>query len=88
MMETWMYLIGLALLIAVGLLLVHMICRSFKMRARPPGSFVDPVCGMAVESGKGYVKRHEGRELHFCSEICLAKFEANPERFSADQGES
>ncbi|WP_367025430.1 YHS domain-containing protein [Methylococcus sp. ANG] len=61
---------------------------SLRMRARQTGPFVDPVCGMAVESGKGYVKRHQGREFHLCSEIRLAKFEANPERFFPDQAES
>jgi YHS domain-containing protein len=41
----------------------------------------DPVCGMTVEPGQGYMKNHEGRALHFCSRNCLDKFEAEPQRY-------
>jgi YHS domain-containing protein len=41
----------------------------------------DPVCGMLVGPGQGYIKNHEGRELHFCSRNCLDKFEAAPQRY-------
>ncbi len=45
------------------------------------GSSKDLVCGMPVESGQGYAKHVQGRELHFCSKQCLDKFEAEPQRY-------
>lgn len=47
----------------------------------------DPVCGMSVGPGQGYIKNHEGRELHFCSRNCLDKFEAAPLRYLFNRGE-
>jgi YHS domain-containing protein len=47
------------------------------------GAAKDPVCGMDVQSGQGYTKNHEGRELHFCSRKCLDRFEAEPQRYLA-----
>ncbi len=47
------------------------------------GSAKDPVCGMQVEPGKGYLKNHEGKLFHFCSRQCLDKFGAEPERYAA-----
>jgi YHS domain-containing protein len=44
---------------------------------------IDPVCGMQVEPGHGYMKSHEGRLLHFCSRKCLDSFEAEPQRYAA-----
>ncbi len=40
-----------------------------------PTIFKDPVCGMNVAAGKGYVKLHDGQEIHFCSRTCLDSFE-------------
>ncbi len=47
----------------------------------PVDSAKDPVCGMRIESGQGYNKYHEGRELRFCSKQCLDKFDAEPRRY-------
>jgi Cu+-exporting ATPase len=46
----------------------------------------DPVCGMQVDPGEaaGHAS-YEGREYHFCSRACLAKFEANPSAFVASE---
>ena len=45
----------------------------------------DPVCGMMVapESAraKGNVTHHHGDEYVFCNPKCLAKFEADPEKY-------
>ncbi len=48
---------------------------------RSPGGAKDPVCGMEVESEKGYSERYRGREYRFCSRSCLDKFDANPAEF-------
>ena len=42
----------------------------------------DPVCGMSVdpETAK-YTTSHEGQTYYFCNPKCLAKFEADPERY-------
>ena len=45
------------------------------------GSAKDPVCGMPVDPGHGYTKKHEGRVSYFCSRECLDKFEAEPQRY-------
>lgn len=45
----------------------------------------DPVCGMMVSPesarAKGNVHRHGGADYFFCGSKCLAKFQAEPERF-------
>jgi YHS domain-containing protein len=45
----------------------------------------DPVCGMDVAPGQGYVKMHGGREYLLCSRACLDKFDANPNRYASVQ---
>jgi YHS domain-containing protein len=45
------------------------------------GSAKDPVCGMSVGPGQGYIRNYEGRALHFCSRRCLDKFEAEPQHY-------
>ena len=42
---------------------------------------VDPVCGMEVDTDKGYGKMHEGQLYRFCTRSCLDKFEADSERY-------
>jgi Cu+-exporting ATPase len=42
----------------------------------------DPVCGMKIDPAKAAgTARHRGRAFHFCSKSCLAKFEAEPDRY-------
>ncbi len=45
---------------------------------------IDPVCGMEVDSATaaGH-STHGGRDFHFCSTSCKAKFDAEPERYAA-----
>ena len=45
----------------------------------------DPVCGMDVAPGQGYVKMYGGREYRLCSRACLDKFDANPNRYASVQ---
>ncbi len=46
---------------------------------------VDPVCGMTVEpaTAAGSAEYH-GRTYHFCSRHCIAKFQADPEKYVGD----
>lgn len=46
------------------------------------GMVTDPVCGMSVDPLKtGHHAMHGGREYHFCSGNCRAKFIADPARY-------
>ncbi len=49
------------------------------------GAARDPVCGMEVESGRGYSESFEGKQYRFCSRRCLDQFDANPQQFIAAQ---
>ena len=42
---------------------------------------IDPVCGMEVESSKGYGKMHKDTLYRFCSRSCLDKFEKEPDYY-------
>ena len=44
---------------------------------------VDPVCGMAVDPATAkHAATHDGREFHFCSAGCKAKFAADPPAYA------
>jgi uncharacterized protein len=43
----------------------------------------DPVCGMSVDPRKAETAEHRGRRYFFCGPGCRAKFEAEPDRYSA-----
>ena len=43
----------------------------------------DPVCGMTVGRGRSETSEHRGRRYFFCGPGCRAKFEADPERYTA-----
>ncbi len=43
---------------------------------------IDPVCGMTVDPAHAAGKSsYQGQVYHFCSKGCLAKFEANPDKY-------
>ncbi|KGB56019.1 Copper-translocating P-type ATPase [Sphingopyxis sp. LC81] len=47
------------------------------------GSTTDPVCGMTVDPAiTPHVATHGGEHHYFCSAGCLAKFEADPDRYA------
>jgi uncharacterized membrane protein YraQ (UPF0718 family)/YHS domain-containing protein len=46
----------------------------------------DPVCGMQVDRAKGLRAEHAGRTFVFCSEHCLHRFQADPERYAGGRG--
>ena len=43
----------------------------------------DPVCGMSVKPDSPHATVHDGRTIRFCSAKCLAKFQAEPQRYLA-----
>jgi len=46
----------------------------------------DPVCGMQVDRAKGLRAEYGGRTFVFCSEHCLHRFQADPERYARGHG--
>ncbi len=56
------------------------------LRTREPGSpyfkdllVTDPVCGARFPRGEAAASlEHEGRRVHFCSEVCRTKFGEGP----------
>ncbi|HHB12674.1 MAG TPA: heavy metal translocating P-type ATPase [Chromatiales bacterium] len=48
----------------------------------------DPVCGMSVEESSALRFDYQGRLYWFCSEHCLSKFKADPERYLASESEA
>ncbi len=51
--------------------------------AHGPAAEKDPVCGMTVRPESPHAIVHDGRTIRFCSAKCLAKFEAEPQRYLA-----
>lgn len=44
--------------------------------------FIDPVCGMTVDSESAAVKTmYDGVEVYFCAPACRKKFEAAPRNY-------
>ena len=42
----------------------------------------DPICGLSVDPARAAGKHeHNGQVYYFCSQYCVAKFRADPERF-------
>jgi uncharacterized protein len=60
----------------------------YRNRARLGGGqgyAFDPVCGMQVETANAPARTtHEGHTLHFCSDGCRERFEAEPVRFATN----
>ena len=47
----------------------------------PAETAIDPVCGMTVETSTPLRTDYRGDTYYFCAPGCLAKFQADPERF-------
>ncbi len=53
----------------------------FPILQKPAGA-VDPVCGMKVDPQHAAgSSEYQGKTYHFCSKGCVAKFEADPEKY-------
>ena len=56
---------------------------SLPILSGPPKA-KDPVCGMAVDTGKAAGKvEHGGKTYYFCSKRCAARFAQHPDKFLA-----
>ncbi len=56
--------------------------------AQAPASAKDPVCGMTVNTADAkYSSTHAGTTYYFCSESCKQKFDKEPAKYVAKQGE-
>src|SRR5258707_14464791 len=54
---------------------------SFPILQSPPGK-LDPVCGMTVQPERAAGSaEYQGTTYYFCSKGCVAKFEADPEKY-------
>jgi len=42
---------------------------------------IDPICGMKVDTEKGRSLEYAGKRYYFCSQHCVEKFSANPEKY-------
>jgi len=51
---------------------------------------IDPVCGLEIDTNKGYGMMYKETLYRFCSRNCMDKFEASPDDYiqSKQQGES
>ena len=53
-----------------------------SLESTPEITTLDPVCGMAVDPDAGKpTHQHAGHQYHFCSEGCLGKFVAEPDKY-------
>ncbi|HJU04713.1 MAG TPA: heavy metal translocating P-type ATPase [Nitrospiraceae bacterium] len=54
--------------------------------AATAGPHIDPICGMEVEpaDAAGMVE-HQGHMYYFCSDYCVKKFKADPDRYTGQQ---
>lgn len=60
---------------------------SAKLEEQAPLEARDPVCGMMVEIAHAhYLSDYNGRTYYFCAKGCQRSFEAEPERYLAEEG--
>lgn len=60
----------------------HGECRHEHSHQANSADTIDPVCGMTVDPATTQNHAvHQGQVYHFCSESCLAKFKAAPDRW-------
>lgn len=75
---TWLDLVALA--VSLGL---YWLYRNRDRLGGGSGLALDPVCGMQVSIQNAPARAHyDTRTLYFCSDHCLARFNARPERYA------
>ncbi len=53
-----------------------------QLSLRPSNLATDPVCGMSVDPADARAStEYQGQRYYFCCPSCLAKFQADPERY-------
>jgi xanthine dehydrogenase accessory factor len=77
----------LALLRGKGASLIEPIERpgaEAATRGGQSGTFINPVCGMAVSTAAAlHVERYDGEDYYFCCDGCLKTFRQEPARYAA-----
>jgi hypothetical protein len=78
---SWLDLLALALVAAI------FFASRTQHEGAGQGSAADPVCGMRVEVGNAPASAlYSGRRFYFCSDRCLQRFQAEPDRFAGGTG--
>ncbi len=49
---------------------------------------IDPVCGMIVATNPEKLVEHNGQKFYFCSQHCVTKFRADPNRYADKQNDA
>ena len=58
--------------------------RMDAIATAPPAKFVNPVCGMVVDTtAPKHVERYEGIAYYFCCDGCLTTFRQDPAKYAA-----
>ncbi len=81
----WNYTTFLNILTLVLFAVLYWLYRNRARLGGGEGYAFDPVCGMQVETANAPARTtHEGHTLHFCSDGCRERFEAEPVRFATN----
>ncbi|EGF32419.1 Lead, cadmium, zinc and mercury transporting ATPase [Oxalobacteraceae bacterium IMCC9480] len=57
-------------------------CSNHATPAAPADKpYTDPVCGMKVAANPEKTVTHDGTDYHFCSQGCVTKFKADPDKY-------
>ena len=80
----WNYTTVLDIVALVAFAGLYWLYRNRERFGGGAGYAKDPVCGMQVEAAHAPASTvHDGQRVYFCSEHCLHRFEASPDRFTA-----
>jgi YHS domain-containing protein/uncharacterized membrane protein YraQ (UPF0718 family) len=80
----WNYTTMLDIIALVAFAGLYWLYRNRERFGGGVGYAKDPVCGMQVQTAHAPAStEHDGQRIYFCSEHCLHRFEASPDRFAA-----
>ena len=48
-----------------------------------PREVIDPVCGMTIIATGAHIRHHGEEEFHFCSGLCVSRFDADADAYVA-----
>ena len=79
---SWDYTTYLNLIFLALFAVLYWAYRNRRQLGGGRGYALDPVCGMQVQTGQAPASTvHDGAVVHFCSDHCRQRFEADPARF-------
>ena len=86
---SWDYTSYLNIVFLVLFCVLYWAYRNRERLGGDSGYALDPVCGMQVEAARAPAAAvFDGGVVHFCSDHCRLRFEADPARFAAKTGRS